>query len=206
MIPRTVLRLTVALLALLLLVGGWSIPFYYESSSILYKFGPEKIYLRSGRMVGITVVVLVFFQVTMAARLNFFEQIFSVKDIFSLHRINGTAIALLAGLHPLLIKASENFAAYTFDKKYYPEFLGIGLLCNVLLLSGTAVFRSFLKVSYSSWLHQHRWVATITLIIIPSHVLWVSETFKSGRPRAAAMTVFALALLLAVKVWRRRVA
>ncbi|MDD5758784.1 MAG: hypothetical protein PHI06_06840 [Desulfobulbaceae bacterium] len=206
MIPRGVLRLTVAFLALLLLVGGWCIPFYYESSSILYKFGLEKIYLRSGKMVGITVVLLVFFQVIMAGRLKSLEQIFSVKNIFSLHRINGTAIALLACLHPLLIKASEDFTAYTFDKKYYPEFLGIALLSVILLLTGTAVARSLLKISYASWLHHHRWTATIALLIIPTHVLWVSETFKSGVPRTAALTVFTLALLLAVRVWRRRVA
>lgn len=206
LITRVIFGAVIVLFALLLLVAGWSIPFYYESFSILYKFGMEKTYLRSGKMVGITIVLLMFFQVLLAARITVFERIFSVKKLFALHRINGMVIGFLVVLHPLLIKASESFTPYTFDKKYYPEFLGIGLFGIILILSGIAITRSFLPMTYVLWLRQHRLVATLALVILPTHVLWVSETFKSGLPRTAALIIFTLALLLIVRIWRRRMA
>jgi predicted ferric reductase len=201
---RVIMGTTIVLLALLLLAGGWTIPFHYESFSILYKFGIEKTYLRSGKMVGITIALLVFFQILLASRFIIFERIFSVKAELQLHRINGMIIAFLAVVHPLLVKASENFTLYTFEKKYYPEFLGIGLFCLILLLSVTAVFRPSLKITYTRWLLLHRLGATLVLVIMPTHVLWVSETFKSGMPRTAALMTFTLALLLAVRVWLRK--
>lgn len=194
----------IVLLALLLLVGGWVIPFQYESFSILYKFGTEKTFLRSGKMVGITLALLLFFQIVLASRFTFFERIFSVKVELQLHRINGVIIACLAILHPLLIKASENFTPYTFEKKYYPEFLGIVLLSIILIVSGTAFFRSFLKISYKSWLYIHRLGATFVLMLLPSHILWVSETFNKGLPRNGAVVIFSLALFLAVRIWLKR--
>lgn len=201
---RVVSGSIIILLALLLLIGGWIIPFQYESFSILYKFGIEKILLRVGKMIGISLALLVFFQIVLASRVTFFEQIFSVKIELQLHRINGVIIAGLAILHPLLIKASENFTPYTFEEKYYPEFLGIGLLCTVLFVSGTAFFRTFLRITYPRWLLLHRFVATFVIIMLPTHVLWVSDTFKKGLPRNAAVVIFSLALLLAVRIWLKR--
>lgn len=203
---RVVSGSIIVLLALLLLAGGWTIPFQYESFSILYKFGIEKKLLRAGKMVGISLGLLVFFQIVLASRFTFLERIFSVKTELQLHRINGIIIAGLAILHPLLIKASENFTPYTFEEKYYPEFLGIGLLCAILFVSGTASFRTFLRITYPRWLFLHRFVATLVMIILPTHVLLVSETFKRGLPRIAAFVIFSFALLLAVRIWLKRFA
>ena len=122
----------VILLAMLLLAGGWSIPFHYESFSILYKFGKLKVYIRYGKVIGITIALLLFFQVLLASRFKIFEKIFSAKSVLALHRINGFILACLVVMHPVLIKASDNFTPYTFGKKYYPEFVGIGLLFVVL--------------------------------------------------------------------------
>ena len=82
-------------LALMVLVGGWAIPFKFESFSILYKFGMEKAYLRSGKMIGITIGVLLFFQVALASRITIFEQVFSAKRLLSMHRSNGMLITCL---------------------------------------------------------------------------------------------------------------
>jgi hypothetical protein len=201
---RVVTGTLIILLALMLLAGGWTIPFQYESFSILYKFGLEKTFLRTGKMVGITLVLLVFFQILLASRFTLFERTFSVKAELRMHRAGGMVIAGLALVHPLLIKASENFTPYTLAKKYYPEFLGIGLLCILLMVSGAAIFRSLLKVSYPWWLLQHRLGATLVCILLPTHVLWVSDTFKIGPPRTAAVVIFCLILLLVARIWLRR--
>ena len=195
----------VVLLAMALLAGGWSIPFQFESFSILYKFGKLKAYLRYGKVIGITVALLLLFQVLLASRLKIFEQIFSVKILFILHRINGFIITCLVAVHPVLIKASENFIPYTFGKKYYPEFVGIGLIFVLLTVSAAAIFRNFFKMPYVRWRFLHRLGATLILLILPVHVLFVSDTFKSGGlPRTAGLTVFSLNLLLITYIWLKR--
>jgi hypothetical protein len=192
------------LAALLLLGGGWAIPFHFESFSILYKFGKLKVYLRSGKVIGITVVLLVFYQIVLASHFKMLEKIFSSKSLFVLHRINGVIIACLVTAHPLLIKASENFTPYTFGKKYYPEFVGIGLLFSLLSLSITAVFRNFFQIPNKRWILLHRLGATLVLVLLPGHILFVSDTFKSGLPRVAAMILFVLNYLLILRIWVRK--
>jgi len=201
---RVVLGTIIVSLALLLLAGGWFIPFTFESFSILYKFGMEKTYLRSGKVIGITTAVLVFFQVILASRFTLFTQVFSAKRVNALHRINGMVIALLVVLHPLLIKASENFTPYTLEKKYYPEFLGMAMLAVFLLLALTAIFRDFFRFSYGGWLFLHRFSATLALLLLPAHILYVSETFRSGIPRYAALFILGLNLIMITGVWWRR--
>jgi predicted ferric reductase len=201
---RIILGTLILSLALLVLAGGWTIPYTFESFSILYKFGMEKTYLRSGKIIGITTAVLVFFQVILASRFRIFEQVFSVKRLLALHRINGMTIAFLVICHPLLIKVSENFTSYTFEKKYYPEFLGIALLTVLLLLSLTAIFRNYFKLPYAKWVLLHRFTATLALLMMPAHILFVSESFKSGIPLNAALVIFSLNLLMIIRVWLRK--
>ena len=203
---RITLGTLIVLLAMALLAGGWSIPFEFESFSILYKFGKLKFYLRYGKVIGITVSLLLFFQVILAARLKILQEVFSAKSVLMLHRINGFVIVCLVAVHPLMIKASESFTAYTFGKKYYPEFVGIGLLFIVLAVSLGALFRNLLKMEYKRWRLLHRLGATAVFFIIPFHVLFVSDTFKSaGIPRIAAFTIFSLNILLIIFIWGKRI-
>jgi len=201
---RLLLGALVFLVALLLLTGGWSIPFHFESFSILYKFGKLKIYLRYGKVIGITIVLLVFYQIVLASHFKILGKIFSFKSLFMMHRMNGMIIVCLGIAHPLLIKASENFTPYTFGKKYYPEFLGISLLFALLSLSATAIFRNFFRMPHKRWILFHRLVATLLLVMLPGHILFVSDTFKSGLPRGAAMTLFILNYLLVLRIWLRK--
>jgi predicted ferric reductase len=191
-------------LAMLLLVAGGTLPFQFESSSILYKFGIQKVLLRSGKVVGITVVLLVFFQVLLASHLTFMERLSPPKRLLAFHRFNGFIITFLVLVHPILTKASENFTAYTFEPKYYPEFVGIGLMAVILTVTLLAIFRERISIKYGKWLFFHRFGATMVLLILPMHVLWVSETFKGGPPRTFAFVIFGLNLLFLLRIWLRR--
>jgi predicted ferric reductase len=202
---RVLLGILIVLSALLLLAGSWSIPFHFESFSILYKFGKLKVYLRYGKVIGITVVLLIFYQIVIASHFKFLEKVFSAKSMLILHRLNGIMVASLATVHPVLIKASENFTPYTFGKKYYPEFVGIGLLFVLLSLSSTAVFRNFIQIPYQRWRLLHRLNAALLLLLLPAHILFVSDTFKSGLPRVVAMTLFVLNFILILRIWARRI-
>ena len=202
---RFLLGTLLVLLALALLAGGWAIPFKYPSFSILYKFGRLKLFLRYGKVIGISVALLLFFQVVLAARLKMLERIFSAKVLFFLHRLNGFIITCVIGAHPVLIKASDNFIPYTFSKKYYPEFVGIGLLFILLTVSAAAIFRNFLRMPQARWRLLHRLGATLVLIVLPFHVLFVSDTFEAaGPPRYGAVTLFGLNFLFILFIWIKR--
>jgi predicted ferric reductase len=203
---RFLLGTLIVLLAMALLAGGLAIPFQYPSFSILYKFGKLKQFLRYGKVIGISVAMLLFFQVVLAARLKIMERVFSAKNLSYLHWINGFVITCIIIAHPVLIKASDNFIPYTISKKYYPEFVGIGLIFVLLTLSFTAIFRKFFKMPYPRWRLLHRMGATLVLAILPAHVLLVSTTFKStGVPRYSAIVVFSLSLLLILFIWIKRI-
>jgi predicted ferric reductase len=201
---RLILGSILVVLAMLLLVAGWTVPYQFESSSILYKFGIQKVLLRSGKVVGIIITLLLFYQILLASHLKLLEQIFSNKRLLTLHRFNGFLITLLVLVHPALNKASENFTAYIFESRYYPEFVGIGLLFVILTVSMLAFFKKRSGISYGKWLVLHRFGATMVLLILPLHVLWVSDTFKEGLPRNAALGIFSLNLLLLLRIWLRR--
>ena len=40
--------------------------------------------------------------------------------------------------------------------------------------------------------------------MMPAHILYVSESFKSGIPRKAALVIFSLNLLMIIRVWLRK--
>jgi predicted ferric reductase len=202
---RMVLGGTCILLWLLLIAAAWTIPFFFESSSIFYKFGVDKTFLRSGKVLGLTSAVLVFFQVLLVSRIRFLDRIFSLNRIYTFHRINGIAIALMALLHPILVLTAGKFTIFSFEKRYWPEFLGVGLLIFILVLVITANWRPFFGFAYNKWLRLHRPGALVTLAFMTIHILFVSETFKSGLPRVLVFVAACLSLVLILRLWCRRV-
>ena len=192
------------LLILLIVAGAWAIPFVFESPSIYYKFGTGKTLLRSGQILGVTVAVLVFLQVLLASRVKFLDLIFSLNRIYGFHRINGIVIASLALFHPILIIASDNFTFFPFEKRYWPQFLGIGVLTLFLIIVTTANWRLFFGFAFHNWLRFHRFGAVTIIPLMFIHILFVSGTFKSGFPHTLVFFVFGLICLLLLRIWYRR--
>jgi len=201
---RRVLGTLCFFLALLLLAGAWTIPFVFESSTMFYKFGLEKALLRGGKVAGVTAAVLLFFQVLLVSRLNILDKIFALNRVYNFHRINGIAIAVLALLHPILILGAEGFTLFPFEKRYWPEFLGVGMSVVILGTVAASNWRLVWGLAYDFWLRLHR---PVTLVIIASasiHILFVSETFESGLPRVLAFAFTGLNMLLVIRIWCRR--
>jgi predicted ferric reductase len=201
---RIVLGGTCIFLVLLFIAGAWTLPFLFESPSILYKFGIEKTFLRSGKVLGVTAAALVFFQVLLVSRLKFLDRIFSLNRLVFLHRMNGIAIALLALFHPILIIAAENFTLFPFEKRYWPEFLGVGVLIFILVLVTTANWRSMFNFAYDQWLRFHRLATVSAIVLMIIHILFVSETFKSGIPHTLILMAAGMNLMLISRLWYRR--
>jgi len=201
---RIVLGGTCVFLALLLIAGAWTIPFLFESPSILYKFGIDKVFLRSGKVLGVTAAVLVFFQVLMVSRLKILDRIFSLNRLYTFHRINGITIAALVLLHPILVITAENFTFFPFEKRYWPELLGVVVLAFFLVLMTTANWRLIFGFAYNKWLRFHRLGTLLTIALMIIHILFVSETFKSGLPHALVFVAASINLLLILRLWYRR--
>jgi predicted ferric reductase len=105
-----ILLAAMVILGILLLIGGaLTIPFKFESASMFYKFGLDKIVLRTAKMVGLTVAVLLLLQLPLAGRLKWLDRIFSLPGLYRMHRFNAYAIGVLVLIHPILIKTAQHF-------------------------------------------------------------------------------------------------
>lgn len=191
------------LAAVLLLAAAWTLPFSFESQSILYKFGAQRIALRCGKLVGLTVALLLFYQLAAVSPLGIPDRLFSRGRRLAFHRRNGLVLGLLILLHPVLILGADDFAGYPLEKKYWPEFVGAAVLLLLLALVATAVFRERLRLPYPVWLRGHRLAAPLVAALLFVHLLSVSETFRSGPPRLAAFCLAGGELLLFAGIWLR---
>lgn len=196
---------TCIFLWVILITGAASIPFLFESPSILYKFGIYKIFLRTGKVLGVTAGILVFCQVLLVSRFKILDRMFSLNRIYTLHRINGMTIATLALLHPVLIIAAEKFTLFPFEKRYWPEFLGVCVLTLIVFLVITANWRTIFGMAYHKWLRFHRMGTLLAIALMPIHILFVSETFKSGLPRVFILIASGVILVLIVRRLYRRI-
>lgn len=201
---RIVLGGACIFLALLLIVGACTLPFVFESPSILYKFGIHKTFLRSGKIFGVIAAALVFFQVLLVSRLKILDRIFSLNRIYMFHRMNGMAIAGLALMHPILVMAAENITIFPFEIRYWPEFLGVGVLVFIVMLIIIANWRLMFGFAYDKWLRFHRLGTLLAIALLIVHILFVSETFTSGLPHALVFVIAVSTLLLISRLWYRR--
>jgi len=189
---------------LFIIAGACMVPFYFESSSMFYKFGIDKALLRGGKIVGMLAVVLLMLQMLLASRSRILDRIFSLNRIYAFHRINGITIAILASVHPILILAADNFAFFPLEKRYWPEFLGIALLMVLLCIVIVSNWRQNLGIAYDRWLPLHRVAALTAMAAVFLHVLYVSETYETGTPRMLLLIAAILTLLLAIRLGCRR--
>jgi predicted ferric reductase len=195
----------IILFALLIMGGAWTLPFVFESSTMFYKFGLEKMLLRWGKVAGITAAVMLYSQVLFVSRFKIFDNIFSLKRMYTFHRRSGLAIALLLALHPILVLSAEGFTLFPLEKRYWPEFLGIGLAMVVMGIVLTGKWRLNFGFSHSLWIRFHRVVTPLAIGAVSIHILFVSETFTSGLPRWLVLLTTGLNMLLILRIWYLRV-
>lgn len=192
---RYALGLLCLFAVLLALAGAVSIPFLYESQSILYKLGSDKVFLRSGKILGLLAAALLLFQLILAGRVRGLDRIFGLNRLYRIHRINAVTLTLLALFHPLLVFAPEDITSIPVELKFWPEVLGVLLLVVIILMTSSGLWRMFLRFSFHRWWLTHRAAAFAAVAILTLHVLNVSDTFESGRPRqiiVLAITAYGL--------------
>ncbi len=203
--PLKVYRILIFLGFAVFLGGALTVPFYYETQTLWYKTGIDKVVLRAGQLAGLFALVLLVLQIILSLKGRFLEDLFGGANLLRRHRTNGVIIACTAVCHVVLVLAPEGMGNLPIGKKYWPEMIGEGLFLLVLITVLSSHFRSALKLDYTIWKTVHRPLGYLLLVLVLIHVLFVSQSFGQGVPRVVLLTIFSgLALLVAVVKTVRR--
>jgi predicted ferric reductase len=184
-------RSLVVIFLLLVISGGLSIPFVYESQTLWYKIGIDKTMLLGGKMAGVVTAILLFVQILLATRGKLLKNLFGIAALMRWHRVNGIILSILAIIHATLILAPEGLTNLPLGKKYWPEMVGILMLCVVLSMAVSSNFREKLRFDYKKWRTLHKPLGYLVTILLVVHVLFVSESFEYTVPRIAFLTILA---------------
>lgn len=185
---------------LILLSGIVSIPTYYQTTTLWYKTGADKVMLYAAQYIGLVALVLLYLQAILSARGTFLDQVFGPALLLRLHRLNGILLLLLAASHVLLVLVPEGLANLPFGKKFWPEMVGAALFILVALLVMVSHFREAIRLPYKIWRFFHRPAGYLALGLVTVHVMFVSESFEQTVPRILLLGLFALTVLWIVGV------
>jgi len=190
---------------MLVIVRAASIPFFFESSSILYKFGVDRILLLTGQVMGLVAGCLLLVQVILAARLKFLDRVLGLDRLFKFHRINGIIIAALVIIHPLVIFIADDRISIPLQWRYWPEFVGLFLMLLIVIMVVTSYWRIGLGLAYHRWWPIHRWAAILGVIAFGVHVLSVNDTFEQKLSQMLATAALILCGLIFLWIRTRTV-
>ncbi len=195
----TYMKIAYVLFFLLILGIACTIPYYFESPSMYYKTGIDKFLLRSGKILGISATILIFYQLLFISRFTALEKVFKMKSLFQSHRTNGLIILAAAVFHPIFILGADHFVFFPFESKYWPEITGIVLLLILIFVVLISHWQKKLKLDYKLWRLLHKFFAPIIIIVLYTHIFNVSKSFESGPPFYGLTFVFSSSLILIVR-------
>ncbi|MBT8338622.1 MAG: hypothetical protein HKP58_02985 [Desulfatitalea sp.] len=210
-LPQPAARRWFALLGLLMaitgLIGVGLLPWRYPSSSLLYKFGPDRSLLLVGKTIGLVAGALLLVQLVLVARLPALERMVSQNRLIAAHRVVGITLVGMAVVHPLLIFSSDDLRTIPVSWEYWPEIVGAFVLMAFLAMAMTAVGRAFFRLPHHLWKIGHRLVVLPLMAVLVVHVFFVNDGYASGVPLVfliALVVCFALGWIwVAVRPLRR---
>ena len=193
-------RGTILLLGLGIFLGAGTLPFIFESQSLMYKFGIHKTWLRTGKVLGTLSWTALGLQLLLVARVG--GNIWGQDRLVGVHKNLGTLICCLIPTHAFFILAGDDFAGFPLERRYWPEYTGVATA--FILLATGIVARGRRLLDYHLWRRAHGLVAAVILGGAALHFMQVSDPFKTGdgRPLALASSILWGGLLLTI--YRRR--
>ena len=180
-------------------------PFYFESQSLYYKFGTDKALLQWGKTAGLVAVVLMVYQIVFVSRFSFLEDLFSMKQLFSVHRLCGIFISVLAVGHPLLVLGADGFTFFPLELRYWPEFVGGFTMVLILGIVLVSVYRAGLNIRIKTWRRLHRMATPLAAGVALVHAGFVSETFNFSIPKAGLTLAIGAVLVLFARIYIKRI-
>ena len=193
---RLLLGILLSIIPVLFIAGAVSIPLYFESSTILYKFGSDRQLLRAGQVMGMVAGCLLLLQIILGARLKFLDRVFGLGNLFRFHRISGFVIGSVVIIHPILIFIPENRVFIPLQLRYWPEFVGFFLLLLIIATVIAGHWRVRLKFPFHCWWWFHRWAAILIITAFWVHILSVSSTFDQKIPKIFGFCAMGLCVLV----------
>jgi predicted ferric reductase len=176
------------LLFLAMLAGALSIPYFYESPSMWYKAGLDRVSLLTGKMLGLTAALFIFTQMLLVGRFKCLDRVFGLPKLIQLHRIMAWLIIATAVLHPVCVMYSDGMLTVPMQTRYWPEWVGVGLLLVLTAQFVASRWRLRLGLEYQKWLYIHRLLGFVIMGLTLVHLLNVSESFSAmGVPRILAL-------------------
>ncbi|MBT8345690.1 MAG: ferric reductase-like transmembrane domain-containing protein [Desulfofustis sp.] len=185
---------------LLLLSVVMLIPTYYQTTTLWYKTGTDRVMLFAAQYIGLAALVLLYLQAILSARGKFLDQVFGAAMLLKLHRLNGVLLLVLAASHILLVLVPEGLANLPLGKKFWPEMVGGALFIFIALLVVFSFFREAIRLPYKTWRFLHRPAGYLTLGLVTVHVMFVSDSFEQAVPRILLLALFILTVLWMVGV------
>jgi len=196
-----VFKIFISGILILVLIFACAIPFYFESPSLFYKFGTAKVLLRAGKIFGIMAGVLLIVQLVLISRFFFLDRVFGQDRLCWFHKINAIALTFAAMLHPFFVLWADDFAFYTLEIRYWPDFMGMGLLFVLCLMTLVSVFRDRIRIDWNRWSLAHSIVAPLIFVLFFIHVLNVSKPFGSGLPNQLLLLSLFFTACLFIRKW-----
>ena len=193
-------RVSLVTIFFIFLSGALAVPFSFETMTLWYKAGADKTLLRAGQLAGMAALVMVMLQIILATPGLFLEKLFKRATLARCHRINGLVILLLAAAHVTLVLLPEGLANLPIGKKYWPEMVGFFVLTAIFSTVISTYLRKPLQTGFERWRLTHRLLGYGVLVLLPIHVVFVSESFEQGPLRSLLVFLFGALLLRVILV------
>lgn len=172
-----------------------AIPSYFETTTLWYKTGADKLMLLIGQYTGLTALVLLYLQIVLSVRGAFLSRVFGEVKLIRLHKLNALFIVTLATAHVLLVLIPEGLANLPIGKKFWPEMVGAVLFAVITAIVASSYLRRQLRLPFSLWRFIHKPAGYLALLLVTIHVLFVSESFEQLLPRIFLLTLFTLTVV-----------
>ena len=189
---------------LLVMAATLAVPFLFPTETLWYKAGLDKWMLLTAQLAGLLALLLLLVQILLALRPKLLQQALGAARMLRWHRVNGVLVAVCALVHVVLVLAPEGLDNLPLGWKFWPELLGAASLLSLLATVSLSWWRSNLPFPYQAWRLVHRLVGFLLPALLTAHVLFVSESFARGWPRAALLIAVVLLYLIAALVWKGR--
>ncbi len=187
---------------LLFVVLALSIPVVYETMTLWYKTGNDRVMLKSGQFIGLITFVMIYLQVIMSTRGRFLDDLFGVPNLLKWHRVNGLLIVLFGTSHVFLVLAPEGLTNLPIGKKFWPEMIGAVLYLFIVVTATSSFIQKKLRLSYVKWRSLHKPLGYCIVFLVTIHLLFVSESFEQRWPRIFLAIAFSgLALWVSTVKW-----
>ena len=134
--------------------------------------------------------------VVLPSRVRSLTRTFGIDGVLSIHRFVGLAVALLVGLHIILVVVAKPANLALFDVMHAPNRARAAVGATVALgaLIALTVLRKRLRHRYEVWRWVHLALAGMALVLSALHIWWLNHLVRDASMRVL-FTILALGVL-----------